>query len=344
MHPKSEFHRHFDFDPNFETLASLSSLQEIPAEILARLPADQEYMYRITKMITTGVIDHELLKLDLEDYISAHLLGLHEPNTNWTDLDNPDETESSCWLMVAGLFSLLWISKHGLTGKDKAALRAIVQLIVGVYVVLRFEILADSSLLGGPRRKLKEIQILQRIKAKNSALKKAKEAALQAAERGAWHAHSEHVLLALLSSNDEEDRQFAIAKIMMIRGEGRRKKSNVGDSSPRSCFPPQLNRKATSIQSLQDWTNATEPFVTSRMSDKQIREILKTPLRVPKIPAHSRCCVRCAKRVCRASKDVFGRDQQEAHVRASGKSRQLMPRFQVEYRFVQTPPSGNKIP
>ena len=318
----------FDFDADFEILTPPFPLRDIPPEVLAGLPADQEYGYRIAKMITTGVVDDGLLNCNIKDFLfSLDISCINYPNPNFTDNNYPDYPEDdSYWLRAASLFARLWISKHGLTGKDLATLRAIVQLIVSVYIFLRIEIQADSSLARGPHRKLKEVQILQSMEAKDPILKRGKEAAFRAAERGAWHAQSEHVLLALLSSDDEEDRRFAIAKIMDIRGRSEGRETDVGDSSFRSCFPPRLNREATSIRDLQDWTDATEPFATTPMSDEQVRQFLTTPLRVPKIPAHSRSCLRCAKRVCLASHAVAGPRQRDAHVRASGKSRVLDPR------------------
>ena len=317
----------FDFDADFEILTPPFPLRDFSPEVLAGLPADQEYAYRIAKMITTGVVDDGLLTCNILDFLHTDISCLDLPNPNFHDMDFPNyPEEDSYWLRAASLFARLWISEHGLTGKDLATLRAIVQMIVNVYIFLRFEIQADSSLARGPHRKLKEVQILQSMDAKDPKQKKANEAAFRAAEKGAWHAHSEHVLLALLSSDDEDDRQFAIAKVMDIRGRSKGREIHVGDSSLRSCFPPRLNRKATSIRDLQDWTGATEPYATTPMSDEQVRQILTTPLPVPKIPAHSRCCLRCAKRVCLASHGVVGPSQRDAHIRASGKSRQLMPR------------------
>ena len=44
--------------------------------------------------------------------------------------------------------------------------------------------------------------------------------------RGAYHAHSENIILSLLASNIEEERVFAIDKILEIRFRGPYNKGN----------------------------------------------------------------------------------------------------------------------
>ena len=69
-----------------------------------------------------------------------------------------------------------------------------------------FVIKADSSIIKGPYHKLLEIQMLQ----KDARSKKVKEIAKRFVERGTWHAHTEPLLVSLLSSDDASDRKFAI--------------------------------------------------------------------------------------------------------------------------------------
>ena len=54
-------------------------------------------------------------------------------------------------------------------------------------------------------------------------------------QRGAYHGHSENVLLTLLCSDSDEDRSFAVDKIVELRGEDR-----FGDTSVRDFHPPQV--------------------------------------------------------------------------------------------------------
>ena len=83
------------------------------------------------------------------------------------------------------------------------------------------------------------------MKGKDAKSRKIKEIAMKFGEKIAWLAHSECVLLALLCSNNEEDRHFAIQKIVAIRiGE------NFSDLSPCPFSPPRLNWQARSIRDI----------------------------------------------------------------------------------------------
>ena len=87
-----------------------------------------------------------------------------------------------------------------------------------------FEIKADSSLIAGPYHKFKEIQLVNKMKGRGEKVKQMKEIAKKYIAKGAWHAHLNHVLLALLSSSSEDDRRFAL----LTRLDKRLPKSRVG--------------------------------------------------------------------------------------------------------------------
>ena len=164
----------------------------MPTEVINDLSNEQCYAYRMGKMITTGVVDWDLLLL---------IIGM---------------VQHSRWLITANRMCRVWVSKHGLTGEDFRNLRAIVTYIVCDYYPMWFEIKADSSLIAGPRHKLKEIDLISKMKGRDEKSKQVKEIAKKFVQKGAWHAHSEHILLALLSSQNEDDRRFAVEKITAI--------------------------------------------------------------------------------------------------------------------------------
>ena len=83
------------------------------------------------------------------------------------------------------------------------------------------------------------------MKGKDAKSRKIKEIAMKFGEKIAWLAHLECVLLALLCSNNEEDRHFAIQKIVAIRI-----RENFSDLSPRPFSPPRLNWQARSIRDI----------------------------------------------------------------------------------------------
>ena len=151
-------------------------------------------------------------------------------------------------------------------------------------------------------------------------LKQMKEITKKYIAKGAWHAHLNHVLLALLCSSSEDDRRFALSKIEVIRNG-----ATIGDSSPRPFAPPELNWEATSIRDIQDWTKSTEPIITASIPTNELQNFLTTPLNIPKIPGHTQSCERAVKEVTCASAHVFGAERRDGYIRARLKSREMLP-------------------
>ena len=281
---------------NFQTISPIFPLREMPADVVNDLSTDQRYAYRMWKMITTGVIDEDLVQLKV------------------------GEVCPSRWLTTGNRFGRLWISFHGLVGRDLKILRAIVEYVIRVYWYMWFEIKTDSSIISGPYHKLREIQCVQRMKGKDEISRKVREIAKKYIEKSAWHAHSELTLATLLSSEEESDRRFAYEKIVSLRGG-----EDFGDKSIRAFEPPKLNWSATSIRDIQDWANITEPIITASISTRDLAQFLTTPMRLPKIPGHTQSCERAVKEVTHASACVFGAERRDGFIRARVQSRSAVP-------------------
>ena len=255
-------------------------------------------------MIHTGEVDEDVLQL------------------------KTGEVDHSRWLNTGNRFERLWVSKHGLKGDDLKKFRVIVQYMARFYFPMWFEIKADSSIIRGPYHKLKEIQLLQKMKGTDKLSKTVKQIAQKFIEKGAWHAHSEHLLVSLLSSDDESDRRFAIDKIISLRnGE------EYGDKSVRPFSAPKLNWEAQSIREIQDWSDVTEPFITTSILTQELNQFITTPLTLPKLPSHTQSCERAVKEVSRASKHVFGAERRDGFIRATIKSREAMPAMERKTDF-----------
>ena len=135
-------------------------------------------------------------------------------------------------------------------------------------------------------------------------------------EKGAWHAHLEHILLFLLAS-EVEDR---------------------GDTSVQP-FLVKYNGKAQSIRELQDWTDAYEPSITASIPTSELPTFLSAPLKIPKIPSHTRSCERAVKEVTSASAHIFGAERQDGFIRAKMQSRELMPSMETKANLASLIPS-----
>ena len=155
---------------------------------------------------------------------------------------------------------------------------------------------------------------------KDQKSKKVKSIAMQFIDRGAWQAHSEPLLLSLLSSADIEDRRFGISKILEIR-----KGDDFGSNCPREVVTPTLNWEAKTLRNLHDWSNPTEPNITAPIASSKLWEYLDEPLKLPNIPCHAQSCERCVKEVTIASDAVFGEARRDGFIRARISSRALVP-------------------
>ena len=247
-------------------------------------------------MVTTGIVDEDLLLMKVGNVSHAR------------------------WLTTANRFCRVYVSKHGLIGEDEKKLRAIVTFIVSHYFPMWFEIKCRPHLTNGPRHILKEIEIIRSMNGKDEKSKKVKSIAMQFIDKGAWQAHSEPLLLSLLSSHDVEDRRFGISKTLEIRNG-----NEFGDTSPRQVVTPTLNWQAKTIRNLHEWKDPTEPNITASISSKNLWKFLEEPLTLPNIPCHAQSCERCVKEVTIASEAVFGEERRDGYIRARITSRAMAP-------------------
>ena len=134
-------------------------------------------------------------------------------------------------------------------------------------------------------------------------------------------AHSEILLLHLLASNNEEQRRFAVSKIVSMRGD-----SLYGDTSNRPHKVPKLNWSASKIEDLIFWDLATEPYITAKMSTDTIRGFLDKPFTMKAFPCHTQSVERLVKEVSAASLRVCGEGERNGYVHARCEARQLVPR------------------
>jgi hypothetical protein len=106
---------------------------------------------------------------------------------------------------------IVYCSKHGLRGKKVKVLTTLVTFIVTIYYKMWFEIKCAPLMIDGPRHLLKTVQLL------SSASAEVKSIVEPVVQRGAFHGHSENILLSLLCSDSEKDRSFAVEKIVELR-------------------------------------------------------------------------------------------------------------------------------
>ena len=108
---------------------------------------------------------------------------------------------------------------------------------------------------------------------------------------GAYSAHSENLLTTLICSDNKEDREFAVDKIMQIRGG-----AELGDKSVRLGRNPTINLQATDLTNLIDWRKEKlyEPVFTCEMKISDIENIKESPYESQSYSIHTLSCERAA--------------------------------------------------
>ena len=112
----------------------------------------------------------------------------------------------------------LWTMKHDLTGSNLKVLEMLVKFCLEWYFKLYFDIKVKHYIVDAPYHIL--TCLLKTLP------RKVQKAVTFYVRTGAWYAHSECLLLSLLSSSKFEDRKFAVDQILKLRG-----KNEYGDTS-----------------------------------------------------------------------------------------------------------------
>jgi hypothetical protein len=231
----------------------------------------------------------------------------------------PGPISHSRWQTTGNRFERLYVSKHKFKGKTKENLILIVTHAATLYFIRWFDIKCEPSFLSGPKHVLKEVCIVRDI-----LPKKITDVIFKFVESGAWMAHSEVLLLSLICSQDEEERRFAINKILQIRGN-----VDVGSRDVRDYHVPQLNWNAQKLVDLIDWEHPLriphEPLLTCHLKNEELRQFLDRPFEVTKYPVHTQSVERCVKEVTEASAAVFGPMRRDGYIRARMEAREMVP-------------------
>ena len=145
----------------------------------------------------------------------------------------------SRWLKTANAFMRLYVNSHGLV--DPAVLKTlkvITIFIVEVCYPCWIEIKVKHNWLNGPGYVLHQLQLLQlQVSATQGLLR-------PHIESSCWYAYFEMILQTMISSDDTEERRFAVEKIMEIRGN-----ASQGSKAIRFRRHPGLNLKAATLRS-----------------------------------------------------------------------------------------------
>ena len=96
----------------------------------------------------------------------------------------------------------------------------------------------------------------------------------------------------MLASSNQDERNFAVDKILKMRG-----REDFGKSDPRKRKLPKMNIEATSLLDLIDWRRAHEPVLTLKLTRDEIKEFKSKPMEVPYFPGDTQAVERAVKEV-----------------------------------------------
>jgi hypothetical protein len=216
------------------------SLPEVDVKDLSN---DQHYLYRMTQAVTSGECPQQLA--DCQPGPLAH----------------------SRWLTTASRILRLYVAEK----TPSANLVTIVTYIVRVYTPMWFEIKTKPSCSDGARHVWKLISYSRYLE---GDLKAVVDKVIQ---RNAYFAHSENLLLSMLSNEREFIRKVAYRRILAARA--MTKKGKQLKQAPRTFQVPTINFAAEDYTDLIDWmaTDRLEPPATThkRHSTGRTRRLCK---------------------------------------------------------------------
>ena len=242
------------FNPDFEALPGGEELVSLPDKVVEQMSTDQKVCYKLVQAVKAGS-----LPPSLQDMKCGRLCHAR-------------------WLTTAQALTCMWTRVHGLTGENLKVLRMLVKFCLEYYFKLFFDIKVKHLIVDAPYHILTSLRILKTLP------KKVRDAITFYVRTGAWYSHPECVLLSLLASPKQEDRQFAVDKILKSRNG-----SEFGNNSVRARVTPKMNLSATSLTNLITWKpdQVQEPSFTCSIPTSEIQDFVETPYKPPKFSCHT---------------------------------------------------------
>ncbi|GBN88697.1 hypothetical protein AVEN_19754-1 [Araneus ventricosus] len=268
-------------------------------------------------------IDRNLLSKD-QQYLSDISNGItfgHCPE----DLANgdPGPLSHSRWLNAVNRVLRLYTYSSDPSGN----LKEIVGFILKSCMPLWFSIKKSKYFIDGPKHVFQAIQTTRYL---SYELLQVVDPVMQ---RNAFFAHPENVLLAMLVDEREYIRELGYRRILKARQIVPKKKT------VRNFVPPKINFQASDYIEMINWNSCVvyPPPMLLDLSEDDIKSLINsdtTPIKeILKFPGHTQGVERCVKLVTEASNKVCAHETRDDYIRATLKSRSVMPNFSKKSDF-----------
>lgn len=292
-----------DRNTDFEPIPLLEPLVNISEDILKQMSTDSVVAWKFLHAVVKGKLDPE---------VAALTCG---------------KLSHSRWLTCGMRCMLLYMSKHDLGPDDTKVLRLLATWVAQVYLPMFFEIKVKHNIKYGPCHLIKLFRLWKK---QDARVKNASEPYLR---KESWWAHPENILISLLCSDDENQRAFAVEKIMTVRGG-----CEQGSTAVRSFkVPKTVNLNACDLKGLIDWEveAITEPVFTAKLTLAELNELKVKPLEIPPYSLHTQSCERAVKLVTEASESVCGWAKRDGFIRTQLRNREVLPVLNTKKNFLK---------
>ena len=288
----------------FKAMSGVPMLEELPEKVFRDLSSDQKYLYLTVQAVISGVIPEQLKCLTCGPICHSR------------------------WLTLVSTCSVCYMKKNGLRGKVKKVLETLVHFIVTNYAPMWFMIKSKPHIIFGPRHYFKQIELIKKLPKNVQIIAK------ENISRSAYHAHPENVLLSMLADDRSEVRSKAVEVITKLRKDS--STPDKGDTSVRKFVVPEINYNCTDYPEMIDFEKEKiyEPNLTAEITLDGLQEIKQKKLTVAKFSNNNQGIERLVKQTSRACARVVGWDSRDGYLRASAKSRALMPKFNSKQDYM----------
>ena len=154
-------------------------------------------------------------------------------------------------------------------------------------------------------------------------------------QNNAYYALPENMLASMLEDGRDSVRKRAVEKILQMRlNPPKPPRSKVSGGI-------RFNKVPTLIWEAKDWTEIadldnlkySEPPVTRKYSDNELRLAIDCPMNFEKFPVHSQSVERCVKLVTEAASSVYGHEKRHGFILAKVTSRKCRPSFSSKKHY-----------
>lgn len=289
--------KELEFNVNFEAIpgTELGRLVELPNDVLCDLSRDQKLLYKLVKMVKTGVKVPNIEKFEIGGISQAR------------------------WLTHSAAIILIYCSKHNLTEEAARNLKLIVTHITNCYAPMWFLFKKYPLLSDAPKHWFRLLLICV------ASDPEVRDIVLKNITRNSYYFHSESILFCYVCSQDRDERIWAVEKIKQIRS--RSDDPTIGDISPRTrSNPKKLNLKARKLHEvIPDAQFKHEPYLTCKIPTNQLQNLVETPLVTKPYPSNTQSVERAIKEMTEAGQRVSTEERRDGVIVARQVANFVLP-------------------